>query len=72
MGANKKINQEDIRQYVGEDLDAKIKTEQADLQKMKFGHAVSSLDNPLSVRAKRRNIARLLTEQTNRKKNNKA
>lgn len=68
MGANKKINQEDIRQYVGEDLNAKIKTEKADMQRMKFGHAVSSLDNPLSIRAKRRDIARLITEQTRRKK----
>lgn len=72
MGANKKINQEDIRQYVGADLDAKITTEKAELQKMKFGHTVTSLDNPLSIRAKRRNVARLITEQKRRKLENKA
>lgn len=72
MGANKKLNQEDIRQYVGDDLAAKIKTDSADLQRMKFGHAVSSLDNPLSIRAKRRDIARLLTEMNRRKKETKA
>ncbi|MDB5282434.1 MAG: ribosomal protein [Bacteroidota bacterium] len=66
MGANKKINHEDVKQMVTEDLVAKIASEKAELNKVKFGHAVTSLDNPLSIRTKRRDIARLITELANR------
>ncbi|MFN8287679.1 MAG: 50S ribosomal protein L29 [Chitinophagales bacterium] len=71
MGANKKINQEDVRQFVGADLDAKILADQAELKKLKFQHTVSAIENPASITAKRKNVARLLTEQTRRKKENK-
>lgn len=70
MGANKKLNQEDIRQYVQEDLVAKISSEKSELSRLKFNHTVTPLDNPLSIRAKRKNIARLLTELSKRKKQN--
>ena len=72
MGINKKINHEDIKQMVTEDLVVKIATDKAELNKIKFGHAVTTLDNPGSIRVKRRDIARLNTELTNRKKENKA
>ena len=72
MGINKKINHEDIKQFVTEDLVAKIASDKAELEKLKFNHAVTSLDNPGSIRVKRRDIARLVTELTNRKKQNKA
>lgn len=68
MGANKKYNQEDIVQYVTDDLKSKIAEDMAELQRMTFGHNVTPLDNPLSIRAKRRNVARLLTEMNKRKK----
>lgn len=70
MGANKKLNHEDVQQYVTEDLVAKIDVEKAEIKKLEFHHAVSTLDNPLSIRAKRRNVARLITE-LNRRKNEK-
>lgn len=72
MGANKKINHEDIRQFVTEDLVAKIATDTAELEKLQFGHAVTPLDNPLSIRAKRRDVARLKTELTKRNNEKKA
>lgn len=72
MGANKKMSQKDIRQFVTDDLIAKIKSEQAELNKLTFNHTVTPLDNPLSIRAKRKNVARLLTEMNNRKKETKA
>lgn len=68
MGANKKLNQEDIKQFVAEDLVAKIATDSAELKRLEFNHAVTPLDNPLSIRAKRRDIARLKTELTKRNK----
>ena len=72
MGANKKLNQEDIRQFVTDDLVSKIGSDNTELKRLKFNHAVTSLDNPVSIRSKRRNVARLLTELTRRKKENKA
>jgi large subunit ribosomal protein L29 len=62
MGANKKLNQDDLKQFVTADLVAKIASDKAELKKLKFNHAVSSLDNPASIHAKRRDIARLITE----------
>lgn len=72
MGVNKKVNKEDVRQFVTEDLVSKIASEREALKKLKFTHAVSTLTNPISIRAKKRDIARLITELTNRKKENKA
>jgi large subunit ribosomal protein L29 len=72
MGVNKKLNKEDIRQFVTEDLIARINSEKEELKRLKFNHAVTTLSNPLSIRAKRRDIARLITELNKRKKENKA
>jgi large subunit ribosomal protein L29 len=72
MGANKKLNQKDIKQYVTADLISKIDTDQTELNKLKFNHAVTPLDNPVSIRAKRKDVARLMTELTARKKDKKA
>ncbi|MCS6933723.1 MAG: 50S ribosomal protein L29 [Chitinophagales bacterium] len=72
MGVNKKLNQKDIQQFVTEDLIAKIKSEREELRRMVFNHSVTPLDNPLAIRTKRRNIARMLTELNKRKKENKA
>lgn len=68
MGVNKKINHEDISQFVTDDLVAKIATDTAELKRLEFNHAVTPLDNPLSIRAKRKDVARLNTELTKRNK----
>ena len=72
MGVNKKIKKEDIKQFVTEDLVAKIASEREELKKLKFTHAVSTLSNPVSIRAKRRDVARLITELTKRNSTTKA
>jgi large subunit ribosomal protein L29 len=72
MGVNKKLNHEDLKQFVTEDLAAKVLSDRAELKKLEFNHAVTPLDNPQNIRAKRRNVARMLTELTNRKKAKKA
>lgn len=72
MGVNKKLNKEDIKQFVAEDLTAKIGADKEELKKLKFNHTVSTLGNPASIRAKRRDVARLLTELNKRKSENKA
>ncbi|HVZ55149.1 MAG TPA: 50S ribosomal protein L29 [Chitinophagaceae bacterium] len=44
------------------DLKARIKEDQLRLKKLEFAHAISPLENPVSIRSLRREIARLQTE----------
>ena len=44
------------------DLQARIKEDEVRLKKLKFAHATSPLENPMSIQALRRDIARLKTE----------
>ena len=44
------------------DLKARITEDKLRLKKLEFAHAISPLENPLSVRGLRRDIARLKTE----------
>ena len=68
MGANKAIQIKDIEGLVDKDLVARIAQEKEALSKLEFSHAVSSSENPLSIRAKRRDIACMITHLNNRKK----
>ena len=44
------------------DLIAKIKEDEVRLKKIQFAHSISPLENPVSIRGLRRDIARLKTE----------
>ena len=44
------------------DLEARIKEDELRLKKIKFAHTISPLENPVSIRGLRRDIARLKTE----------
>ncbi len=44
------------------DLKARIKEDELRLKKLKFAHTISPLENPVSIRGLRRDIARLKTE----------
>ena len=44
------------------DLKARIKEDQLRLKKLEFAHAISPLENPMSIRGLRKDIARLQTE----------
>jgi large subunit ribosomal protein L29 len=44
------------------DLTAKIKEDELRMKKLTFAHAVSPLENPQSIRALRRDIARLKSQ----------
>jgi large subunit ribosomal protein L29 len=46
-----------------EELKEKIKTEQENLRKLKFAHAISPIENPTKIKNTRRLIARLKTAQ---------
>jgi large subunit ribosomal protein L29 len=44
------------------DLKARITEDQLRLKKLEFAHAISPLENPMSIRGLRKDIARLKTE----------
>lgn len=48
------------------DLSEKIAQQQKDLVQLKLNHAVVNLDNPNEIKASRRLLARLKTEQRKR------
>ena len=45
-----------------QDLHAKIQEDQLRLKKLEFAHAISPLENPMNIRALRRDIARIKTQ----------
>lgn len=44
------------------DLKARIQEDELRLKKLEFAHAISPLENPMSIRALRKDVARLKTE----------
>ncbi len=44
------------------DLQARIGEDELRLKKLEFAHAISPLENPMSIRSLRKDIARLKTE----------
>ncbi len=61
--AKKKLNLKDLT--TAEVVD-KLKEDSAHYLKMKFNHVVTTLENPMTLRQLRRDIARMKTELTNR------
>lgn len=45
-----------------QDLQARIKEDEMRLKKLEFAHAISPLENPMSIRGLRKELARLKTE----------
>ena len=48
------------------DLQARLGEDKLRLKKLKFAHAISPLENPMTIRGLRKDIARLQTELKNR------
>lgn len=44
------------------DLKARIQEDELRLKKLEFGHSISPLENPMNIRAVRRDLSRLKTE----------
>lgn len=49
------------------DLKARITEDELRLKKLQFAHAISPLENPMTIRGLRREIARLKTELQKKK-----
>ena len=43
------------------DLDARIQEDELRLKKLEFAHAITPLENPMTIRALRKDLARLKT-----------
>ena len=64
------LKREDIKQLTTEELLEKGRETKVLLKKMEFNHAISAIENPLQIKAMRRDIDRLLTELRSRELNN--
>jgi large subunit ribosomal protein L29 len=49
------------------DLKARIQEDELRLKKLEFAHAITPLENPMSIRSLRRDVARLKSELNKRK-----
>ena len=52
---------QEIREQSVQDIEVRLQEEQEDLRKLRFQHAIATLENPALLRTKRRTIARLKT-----------
>ncbi len=59
------LNKE-LKTISNEDLNARVLEESLRLKKLTFAHAISPIENPISIRLLRRDVARLKTELKNR------
>ena len=59
MASNKSL---ELREASDADLQEQLTDSAASLEKMKFDHTVSGIENPLRLRNVRRDIARIKTE----------
>lgn len=60
------MKQQEITQLSVDDVKAQLANLSEKLVKMKLGHSVSPLENPMQIRSLRKTIARLNTELTKR------
>ncbi|MES1223345.1 MAG: 50S ribosomal protein L29 [Bacteroidota bacterium] len=56
-----------LKDFSDSDLKSRIKEDELRLKKLEFAHAISPLENPMSIRALRKDLARLKTELNKRK-----
>jgi len=51
-----------LKEMSAADLKARIQEDELRLKKLEFAHAISPLENPMSIRDLRKDVARLKTE----------
>ena len=59
----------EIRELSIKEMEERIDAEKNTLVRLRLNHTISPLDNPMKIRHTRRNIAKLITEVGQRKKN---
>lgn len=68
MGANKNMQMKDIEAIDDKDLIARIAADKVALGKIQFSHSATAIENPMNIRTKRRDIARMETHLNGRTK----
>jgi large subunit ribosomal protein L29 len=63
------MKQSEIVELTNDEIVERIENESISIEKLRMVHAVSPLENPIQLREKRRNIARLKTELKKRMTN---
>lgn len=63
------MKQQEINELTTPELRERLATEKDKLVTMRLNHAISPLENPQSIKAQRRDIARLMTEMRKREMN---
>lgn len=58
-----------VREMTTQELKDKLQEEKLTYSKAKMGHAISPIENPMSIKAMRKDIARMNTELRNRELN---
>ncbi len=61
----------EIRGLSVAELEEKVASARAELEKMQLTHSISPLENPMKIRSTRKEIARMLTIISEKKKNEK-
>jgi large subunit ribosomal protein L29 len=51
-----------LKDFSDADLKARIQEDEMRIKKLEFAHAITPLENPMSIRSLRRDVARLKTE----------
>ncbi|HIG58028.1 MAG TPA: 50S ribosomal protein L29 [Flavobacteriales bacterium] len=62
------IEMNEIHQMSDKDLVERIDVEREALSKLRFNHTIAGLETPTILKIQKRDVARLLTEQTARNK----
>jgi len=57
-----------IREMTTEEIEDRLIDEKSTLARLKMQHAISPLENPLVLRERKNDVARLMTELTRRSK----
>ncbi|MDR1743940.1 MAG: 50S ribosomal protein L29 [Dysgonamonadaceae bacterium] len=65
-----KSNKEELKELSVKDLTERLESEKMALNQLRINHTITPLDNPASIKFKRKEIARIQTELTARGKNN--
>ena len=66
--ADKKVEfNKSLKEINESDLKSRIQEDEMRLKKLEFAHVISPLENPMTIRALRKDVARLKTELQKRK-----
>lgn len=66
MANNKYEFNKSLKDFSESDLHARVSEDTVRLKKLEFAHAISPLENPMSIRNLRKDIARIKTEMKKR------